>query len=413
MSNNLAKCSCNHCDGHLEFDTAYAGARVACPHCGMETLLFSPVTDIAPPTPSPAPAPIEPAVQSGYRLADSTGPRTPAPRPTAAPPRNTPPPNTNPFARQAARASWISFVFAMVLGKLLRSSAGAPANPVWLLTVAFFVLIGFAFAVIALFGIRKHGTKGILMPGVIGLILNGLFVGVMLVAFVTGLSKRHELQQRKRQVAASLNQYVQQRKSGATVKRMPSTGDANIDASFQIIVDLGNEVDAVVERMHAELAQLEERGVCLVLTNKAAIKSEVGKRSAGQAIIQTYEREAAALVESARQRCLTSRTPQDIKQSVLRQLDKGGQFQCRLDESFSVSVRLRKAEFDLLQFVYLEFGRYKLVDEEVRFATSPKQEEYNRLSQRLGDVSEEAEAFNRRQSETLEALPDRIKEITK
>ncbi len=42
MNANLAKCSCNHCDGHLEFDRAYAGARVDCPHCGKETLLYIP-----------------------------------------------------------------------------------------------------------------------------------------------------------------------------------------------------------------------------------------------------------------------------------------------------------------------------------------------------------------------------------
>ena len=65
MSTSLAKCSCSHCDGHLEFDTAYAGARVACPHCGKETLLYIPVTASAPPTPSPAPAPYRPCRSIG------------------------------------------------------------------------------------------------------------------------------------------------------------------------------------------------------------------------------------------------------------------------------------------------------------------------------------------------------------
>jgi hypothetical protein len=284
---------------------------------------------------------------------------------------------------------------------------------VFLLAAALFVLIGFTFAVIALFGIRKYGTKGILMPGVIGLILNGVLVGAILVAIVTGFSKRHQLHERKRQVAVSLSEYTRQLESGAPLKRLPSTGDANLDAGLQIIVDMDGELGAVVKKMDAEIAQLEKRDVCLVLTNKAVIKSELGKRTASQTIIQKHEREAAALVASARQRCLATKMPEDMKQGALRELDKGGQVQARLDESFSLSVRLQKAEFDFLQFMYTEFGRYKLIDEEVRFAASNKHEEYNRLSQRLRDVSEEAEAFNRRRSEELEAMPDRIRDLTK
>lgn len=36
------KCNCQHCDGHIEFDSAGAGQTVECPHCQMETLLYVP-----------------------------------------------------------------------------------------------------------------------------------------------------------------------------------------------------------------------------------------------------------------------------------------------------------------------------------------------------------------------------------
>jgi ribosomal protein S27E len=36
------KCSCTHCDGHIEFPAEAAGVAVNCPHCGEETLLTSP-----------------------------------------------------------------------------------------------------------------------------------------------------------------------------------------------------------------------------------------------------------------------------------------------------------------------------------------------------------------------------------
>jgi hypothetical protein len=221
MNTTLAKCSCSHCDGHLEFDTAYAGARVACPHCGNETLLYIPATASAGPTPSPAPPPTNPAVQSAYRLADETGPRTPAPRPMAAPPRN-----TNPFARQAAKASWISFVLALVFGRMLRGGEGPPMKTVFLLAAVLFVLIGFAFAGIALFGIRRHGAKGILIPAVVGIALNGSVLLLAILGFLKGLNDRHQLHE----TAASASSSTQSVTTGkvpveSTVKRPPRPGE--------------------------------------------------------------------------------------------------------------------------------------------------------------------------------------------
>jgi hypothetical protein len=37
-----AKCSCQHCNGHIAFPTEMAGQMLICPHCGMETKLLPP-----------------------------------------------------------------------------------------------------------------------------------------------------------------------------------------------------------------------------------------------------------------------------------------------------------------------------------------------------------------------------------
>jgi len=58
-------CSCNVCDGHLQFERQQTGERVNCPHCGMETLLYVPqgapkrvaCLPSAPPSPTAAEAP--------------------------------------------------------------------------------------------------------------------------------------------------------------------------------------------------------------------------------------------------------------------------------------------------------------------------------------------------------------------
>jgi DNA-directed RNA polymerase subunit RPC12/RpoP len=43
----IAKCNCNQCSTHLEFDSANAGQVINCPTCGMETTLY------VPPPPAP------------------------------------------------------------------------------------------------------------------------------------------------------------------------------------------------------------------------------------------------------------------------------------------------------------------------------------------------------------------------
>jgi len=50
---NLVTCPCQNCNGHIQFDPATLSAennRIACPHCGLETILCIPQ---APTTPKP------------------------------------------------------------------------------------------------------------------------------------------------------------------------------------------------------------------------------------------------------------------------------------------------------------------------------------------------------------------------
>jgi hypothetical protein len=55
-SNRLVKGSCLHCAGHFEFPQGAAGSRIACPHCGQETPLFSVAITLDLPSPTPATA---------------------------------------------------------------------------------------------------------------------------------------------------------------------------------------------------------------------------------------------------------------------------------------------------------------------------------------------------------------------
>jgi hypothetical protein len=97
---------------------------------------------------------------------------------------------------------------------------------VFLLAAVLFVLIGFAFAGIALFGIRRHGAKGILIPAVVGIVLNGSVLLLAILGFLKGLNDRHQLHE----TAASASSSTQSVTTGkvpveSTVKRPPRPGE--------------------------------------------------------------------------------------------------------------------------------------------------------------------------------------------
>lgn len=50
-----AKCTCQFCSGHISFPGNAAGQTVACPHCGLETVLFIPSLSSGPAGDPPAP----------------------------------------------------------------------------------------------------------------------------------------------------------------------------------------------------------------------------------------------------------------------------------------------------------------------------------------------------------------------
>lgn len=84
-------------------------------------------------------------------------------------------PQRVPLARHAALLSVFSFLLFLIVSSLARRlGLGLSAD---LIGLALF-LLGFAAAVFALIGIRRHGRKGILIPALIGLLLNGFMLSV-------------------------------------------------------------------------------------------------------------------------------------------------------------------------------------------------------------------------------------------
>ncbi|MHC4087017.1 MAG: DUF4190 domain-containing protein [Planctomycetota bacterium] len=88
-----------------------------------------------------------------------------------------------PFARQAAKASWVAPLLCLSLSYLTKpaSRVGNMAMVIFMLS---FIVAGLVFGIIALFGIRKYGRKGILKPAIAGIIVNVLFISLIISLWV-------------------------------------------------------------------------------------------------------------------------------------------------------------------------------------------------------------------------------------
>jgi hypothetical protein len=87
---------------------------------------------------------------------------------------------STPFPRQAAKGSWASCVIIFFL--LMFSTVGA--RLVFEIISLLLMLAGIGLGIAALFGIPKYGRTGILLPALIGIILNGLLLFNFITNFI-------------------------------------------------------------------------------------------------------------------------------------------------------------------------------------------------------------------------------------
>ena len=113
------------------------------------------------------------------------------------------PPKTPSFAHQAAKLSWLCPVMMLLVMGFVRQ---ASARVVIDFVALGMILVGLVFAIVALFGIRTHGTKGILVPAIGGLIINSLLLFIFVTNFFTARAKA--LQQRRSDVPVQVQQVI-------------------------------------------------------------------------------------------------------------------------------------------------------------------------------------------------------------
>lgn len=120
---------------------------------------------------------------------------TPPPMPSAAP-------GGNPFARQAA---WFSLLAPFVaIAVNMFGSQAVQGNRLAMIvlggTCTLLIVLGFVFGIVALFGMKKHGVKGILGRAVAGVCINGVIILFLVIAFPALIrAARHAKEMRQQQ----------------------------------------------------------------------------------------------------------------------------------------------------------------------------------------------------------------------
>jgi hypothetical protein len=99
------------------------------------------------------------------------------------------PAKTTSFAHQAATLSWVC---PIIVGVLARFGNQLNAPLLVGLVVFTFLIVGLILGVVALFGISKHGKKGILWPALIGIVLNGFLLFIFVTNFIAARDRAME-----------------------------------------------------------------------------------------------------------------------------------------------------------------------------------------------------------------------------
>lgn len=114
-----------------------------------------------------------------------------------------------PLAKQLAKASWLAPLLVFLMIRFLRSgTTSSQATQDMILTIvgSFLYLVGFLCGVTALFGLRRHGRKGILVPALIGASISGLLLMIVVTNFWSAYSHAKSPQAQLERTAASLSE---------------------------------------------------------------------------------------------------------------------------------------------------------------------------------------------------------------
>src|SRR5262245_9999136 len=93
---------------------------------------------------------------------------------------------TSSWATVAARCSWVAFL--LILGANMVGSVTG-LKPIADLVALPMAVCGTLLGIVSLFGLRRFERKGILVPAIIGILLNGLILAIWIPNFIAAYQR--------------------------------------------------------------------------------------------------------------------------------------------------------------------------------------------------------------------------------
>ena len=166
---------------------------------------------------------------------------------------------TPPIHIQLARASWIAPLLIVGANIILGRTPVASAVGV---TILAFVLagIGLLAGVIALFGIGRHGTEGILIPAIIGILLSAVFLFLIGTNFSAAYQRARDPQAQLAAAAEKLQAGLPRMIDKDTELVRVAAASGEIIYDYRLVRYKQGELDA--EKLNAAMAPVLKKGLC-------------------------------------------------------------------------------------------------------------------------------------------------------
>jgi len=133
-------------------------------------------------------------------------------------------------------------ILAYGFAALLRGLKGTPQYRFFLMTALLFALIGVTFGIIGLLGTRKHGRKGILIPALVGSVLNSVLVLAAFLGVLKGLNDGPQ----QPEAAATVSSSPQPVDPGQVSRKAPAQRLPKADKPIVRLLDPGAEPRTVL-----------------------------------------------------------------------------------------------------------------------------------------------------------------------
>jgi hypothetical protein len=209
-----------------------------------------------------------------------------------------------------------------------------------------------------------------------------------------------------------LQEVATQAATGATPQMKP-IGDANFDRAAEQMNAFFRDLSDHLGRMEDEISQLKQENVFSreVLHQSDRIQAETQKRLRSKAILERYQKGVPAIIDSARKRLSSMPLAEDIKRGALAGFENGIR-NSKFDQVFVVRSRIETAELDFLQFMQATFNDYQLSENKITFNTPLNRKRYGELVQAIKLANADAEAFQKRQLDSLEAAKIQARKLS-